>query len=153
MIQKIRDAIDSYYARNKAFRAIVITAFLLVMAVPIFLLTIYARILLGISLSILLITARLVFGFIARKEGYAEKVKKLSPKSYYYVRRVECIVGGGLLTGFSVLTILSVFYGPLPYPHSFLLFLILVAVGMYIGNWISKRRNSSFPFKHSIGDY
>jgi len=151
-LSKIRDAINSYYARNKAFRLIVIIAFLLVIAVPIFLFTMYGHTLLGISFSILLITARLVFGFIARKEGYVENAKKLSPKSYYYVRRVECIVGGGLLTGFSVLTALRVLYGPLPYPHSFLLFLILVAVGMYIGNWISKRRNSHFPFKHSIGD-
>lgn len=75
------------------------------MAVPIFLLTVYARILLGISFPILLIIARLVFGYVARKEGYVKKAKELSPKYYYYARRVECIVGGGLLTGFTTMTI------------------------------------------------
>lgn len=139
MIQKIREGINSYWASSKAFRIVLIIAIFLVIAVPIFLIAIYVRIILGISFSILLIIVRLVFGFIARKEGYVEKAKKLSPKSYYYVRRVECIVGGGLLTGFSILTILSVFYGPLPYPHSFLLFLILVAIGAYIGNLVVKK--------------
>jgi len=109
------------------------------MAVPIFLLTVYARILLGISFSILLIIARLVFGYVARKEGYVEKAKELSPKYYYYARRVECIVGGGLFTGFAILTTLRVLFGPLPYPHSFLLFLILIAVGAYIGDIVGRK--------------
>ena len=57
-----------------------------------FLLTVYARIHLGISFSILLIIARLVFGYVARREGYVEKAKELSPKYYCYARRVEAIV-------------------------------------------------------------
>ena len=109
------------------------------MAVPIFLLTMYARILLGVSFSILLIIARLVFGYVARKEGYVEKAKELSPKYYYYARRVECIVGGGLFTGFAILSTLTVLFGPLPYPHSFLLFLILIAVGAYVGDTVGRK--------------
>jgi uncharacterized membrane protein len=109
------------------------------MAVPIFLLTVYARNLLGISFSILLIVARLVFGYVARKEGYVEKAKELSPKYYYYARRVEVVVCGGLFAGFAILITLRVLYGPLPFPHSFLLFLILIAVGAYIGDTIGKK--------------
>jgi len=102
------------------------------MTVSIFLLYWYARTLLGHSVDILIIIAILVFGYIARKEGY---VKQVPPK----VRRVEVIVCGGLFAGFAVLTTLRVFYGPLPYPHSFLLFLILIAVGAYIGDTIGKK--------------
>jgi|GEM_PF-2808067 len=139
MIERLKKAIDSYWVRSKAFRIIIITVFFLFMAVPIFLLTVYARILLGISFSILLIIARLVFGYVARKEGYVEKVKELSPKYYYYARRVECIVGGGLFTGFAILTTLRVLYGPLPYPQSFLLFLILIAVGANVGDKVGRK--------------
>jgi len=89
MMDKLKEAIDSYWVRSKAFRIIIITAFFLFMAVPIFLLTVYARIHLGISFSILLIIARLVFGYVARKEGYVEKAKELSPKYYYHARRVR----------------------------------------------------------------
>ena len=139
MIERLKKAINSYWVRSKAFRIIIITVFFLFMAVPIFLLTAYARILLGISFSILLIIARLVFGYVARKEGYVEKAKELSPKYYYYTRSVECIVGGGLFTGFAILTTLRVLYGPLPYPQSFLLFLILIAVGAYIGDTVGRK--------------
>jgi len=96
MIERLKKAVDSYWARSRAFRIIIITASFLFMAVPIFLLTVYARIHLGISCSILLIVIRLVFGYVARKEGYVEKAKELSPKYYYYARRVEVIVCGGL---------------------------------------------------------
>ncbi len=139
MIRRLKKIIDSYWARSKAFRIIITVAFLVLIGVPIFLLTVYVRILLGISFSILLIIARLVFGYVARKEGYVEKAKELSPKYYYYARRVECIVGGGLFTGFAILTTLSVLFGPLPYPHSFLLFLILIAVGAYIGDIVGRK--------------
>ena len=141
MIQTIRDTINSYWVSSRAFRVIVITAFLLVMAVPIFFLTIYTRVLFGISFVILLVIARLVFAYIAHKEGHVETAKNLSPKTYYYARRVQLIVGAGLLTGFSILTVLTVIYGPLPNPHSFLLFLILVAIGGYIGNIVERKRN------------
>ena len=109
------------------------------MAVAIFLSTVYVRILLGISFSILLIVARLVFGYVARKKGYVEKAKELSPKHYSYVRRVRYMVGGGLLTGFAILTTLTVLYGPLPYAHSFLLFLILIVVGAIIGDIVGRK--------------
>jgi len=109
------------------------------MAVPIFLLTVYARNLLGISFSILLIIARLVFGYVARKEGYVEKAKELSPKYYYYARRAEVVVCGGLFAGFAILITLRVLYGPLPFPHSFLLFLILIVLGAYISDEVGRK--------------
>jgi len=109
------------------------------MAVPIFLLTMYARIHLGVSFSILLIAARLVFGYVARKEGYVEKAKELSPKYYYYARRVEVIVCGGLFTGFVILTTLRVLFGPLPSPHSFPLFFILIVLGAYVGDKVGRK--------------
>jgi hypothetical protein len=139
MIERLKKAIDSYWARSKTFRIIIITAFFLFMAVSIFLLTVYARIHLGISFSILLIIARLVFGYVARKEGYVEKAKELSPKYYYYARRVEVIVCGGLFSGFAILTPLRALLGLLPYPHSFLLFLILIPVGAYIGDMVGRK--------------
>jgi len=110
------------------------------MAVPIFLLTVYARILLGISFPILLIIARLVFGYVARKEGYVEKAKELSPKYYYYARRVECIVGGGLFTGFAILTTLRLLLGrPLSSPYFLWLFLTLIVIGAYIGDKVGRK--------------
>ena len=134
MIRRLKKVIDSYWAGYKAFRIIIITVFFLFMAIPVFLLTVYARVHLGVSFSILLIIARLVFGYVARKEGYVEKAKELSPKYYYYARRVEVIACGGLFAGFAILISLTVLFGPLPSPHSFLLFLVLFAVGAYIGD-------------------
>lgn len=137
MIRRLKKVIDSYWARSKAF--IIITVFFLFMAVPIFLLTWHVRVLLGYSFVVLILIARLVFGYVARKEGYVEKAKELSPKYYYYARRVECIVGGGLLTGFTTMTIWRLLIDrPLP-PYSFLLFLILIVVGAYIGDIVGRK--------------
>lgn len=111
----------------------------MLIAVPIFLLTWHTRVLLGYSFSVLLIIVRLVFVYIARKEGYVEQFKQRSPKYYYYTRRAQCIVGGGLFTGFAIMLILSEFFGPLPSPHSFLLFLTLIIVGAYIGDKLGKK--------------
>ena len=133
MMDKLKKAIDSYWARSKAFRIMIIIAFFLFMAVPIFLLYWYARLLLGHSVNLLIIIAILVFGYVTRKKGgYVEQV---SPK----VRRLQCVVSGGLLTGFAILTTLRVLLGPLPYPHSFLLFLTLIIVGAYIGDKVGRK--------------
>ncbi len=69
MMDKLKKAIDSYWVRSKAFRVIIITAFFLFMAVPIFLLYWYARLLLGHSVNLLIIIAILVFGYVTRKKG------------------------------------------------------------------------------------
>ena len=88
MEKRLKETNDARRRMSKAFKVmIVVTFFLFVIAI--FLLTWYARILLGVSFSILLIIARLVFGYVARKEGYVEKAKELSPKYYYYARRVR----------------------------------------------------------------
>ena len=139
MIRRLKKVIDSYWARSKAFRIIIIATFFLFMAVPIFLLYWYARTLLGHSVYILVIIAILVFGYVARKEGYVEKAKELSPKYYYYARRVEVIVCGGLFTGFAILTTLRVLYGPLPYPQFLLLFLALIVVGANVGDIVGRK--------------
>ena len=118
--------------RNKAFRIIITVAFLVLIGVPIFLFYWYARLLLGHVFDILIIVAILIFGYIARKEGY---VKQVPPK----VRRVEVVVCSGLFAGFAILITLRVLLGPLPYPHSFLLFLILIAVGAYIGDTVGRK--------------
>ncbi|MDH5391369.1 MAG: hypothetical protein OEX10_09490 [Candidatus Bathyarchaeota archaeon] len=132
-MDKLKKATGSYWARSKAFRIIITVVFLVLIGVPIFLLYWYARILLGNVFDILIIIAILVFGYVTRKKGgYVEQV---SPK----VRRLQCVVSGGLLTGFAILTTLRVLFGPLPYPHSFLLFLILIAVGAYIGNTVGRK--------------
>ena len=55
MFEKLKKTIDSLWARSKVFKIIIITAFFLFMALAIFLLTVYVRILLGISFSILFI--------------------------------------------------------------------------------------------------
>jgi hypothetical protein len=102
------------------------------MAVPIFLLYWSARTVLGHSVDLLIIIAILIFGYIARKEGY---VRQVPPK----VRRVQVIVCGGLFTGFAILITLRVLFGPLPYPHSFLLFLTLIAVGAYVSDIVGRK--------------
>ncbi len=132
MMDKLKKAIDSYWARSKAFRIMIIIAFFLSMAVPIFLLYWYARLLLGHSVNLLIIIAILVWAYVARKKGY---VKQVSPK----YRRLQCVVCGGLFTGFAILTTLRVLLGPLPYPHSFLLFLTLIIVGAYIGDKVGRK--------------
>ena len=132
MIRRLKKVIDSYWARYKAFRIIIIIASFLFMAVPIFLLTWYAHLLLGHIVNVIIIVAILVFGYVACKEGY---VKQVSPK----LRRIQFVVSGGLLTGFAILITLSVLFGPLPYPHSFLLFLTLIAVGAYVSDIVGKK--------------
>jgi hypothetical protein len=132
LIRRLKKEIDSYWARYKAFRIIIITASFFFMAVPIFLLTWYAHLLVGHTIDIFIITAILVFGYVARKEGY---VKQVPPK----LRRIQFVVSGGLLTGFAILITLRVLFGPLLYPYSFLLFLTLIAVGAYIGNTVGRK--------------
>ena len=132
MIRRLKRVIDSHWVRNKAFRIIITVAFLVLIGVPIFLFYWYARLLLGHVFDALLIVAILIFGYIARKEGY---VKQVPPK----VRRVEVVVCSGLFAGFAILITLRVLLGPLPYPHSFLLFLILIAVGAYIGDTVGRK--------------
>jgi len=128
------------WVRSKAFTIIIITAFFLFMVVPIFLLTIYACILLGASFSILLIIARLVFGYVARKKGYVEKVKELSPKYYYSARRVQVIVGSGVFVGIAILLLLRLLLGrPLSSPYFLWLFLTLIVIGAYIGDKVGKK--------------
>ena len=132
MIERLKKAGASYWVRSKAFRIIITVAFLVLIGAPIFLLYWHARLLLGHVFDILIIVAILIFGCIARKEGY---VKQVPPK----VRRVEVIVCGSLFTGFAILTTLRVLYGPLPYPQSFLLFLALIVVGAYVGDKVGRK--------------
>ncbi|MCL6579696.1 MAG: hypothetical protein K6T73_10025 [Candidatus Bathyarchaeota archaeon] len=127
MIKKLKGVVDSYWKRSKAFRIIIIAAFFLSMAVPIFLLAWHARLVFGYSFAILIIMTRLVFGYVARKEGYA---KQISLKQ----RRLVHTVTSGLLTGFTIMIIWREFSGhPLP-SYSFPLFLALIIVGAFIGD-------------------
>lgn len=117
---------------SKAFKVMIVVTFFL-FVITIFLLTWYARDLLGYSLSILVIIARLVFAYVARKEGYA---KQVSPK----YRRVEVIVGSGFFVGFAILILLRLLLGrPLPSPYFLLLFLTLIVIGAYIGDKVGKK--------------
>ena len=138
MFEKLKKTISSLWAESKVFKSIIIAAFFLVMAVVISLLVVHGRILLGISFSIIVIIGRLVVGIILRKLGYVETMKELAPKQYFNVRRVECIVGGGLLTGLGILFALRLLYGPLPYPQSLLLFLLLIVVGAIISDILGR---------------
>jgi len=144
LIRRLKKVIASYWVRSKAFRIIIIATFFLFMAVPIFLLTVYARTLLGPGVITLFFIAVLVFGYVIRKKGYVEKVKERSPKHYfkyyYSARRVQFIVGGGLLTGFVILTILRELLGrPLPYPQGVLLFIILMVLGACVSDIIGRK--------------
>jgi uncharacterized membrane protein YbhN (UPF0104 family) len=144
LIRRLKKVIGSYWARSKAFRIIIIATFSLFMAVPIFLLIVYARTLLGPSVITLFFIAILVFGYVTRKKGYVEKVKERSPKHYYKyyrsARRVQFIVGGGLLTAFAILTTLRVLLGrPLPYPQGVLLFIILMVLGACVSDLVGRK--------------
>jgi hypothetical protein len=100
------------------------------MATVIFVTLFYVRDILGVSFSILLLIANLVFGYVVYKKGYV-KPKEGSPKGYFnmFIVKEKRIVAGGLITSLVILPVLTALYGPLPYPQSFILFLILFAVG------------------------
>ena len=128
------------WVRSKAFKVMIGVTFFLFMVVPIFLLTIYARILLGVSFSFLLIIARLVFAYVARKKGYVEKVKELSPKYYYSARRVQVIVVSGVFAGIAILLLLKLLLGrPLSSLYFLWLFLTMIVIGAYIGDKVGKK--------------
>ena len=139
MCEKLKELINSFLTRSNAFKITVITALFVFMVAAVFLTTLYLRILLGISFSIFVIIVRLVFGYVAHKEEQVKKARELSPKHYSLVRRAECIVCGGLFTGFAVLTALRQLYGPLPYPQTLFLFLMLTAVGAVIGDILGRK--------------
>lgn len=141
MIKRLKGAIDSHWAKSRAFRIIAKTAFLALMAIPVFLLYLQARLSLIREFYLLFLVAILIYWYIARKAGFVERTKQLSPKAYYYTRRVQCMACGGLLSGFGVLAVVTVLLGaPLPPPHALLLFLILIIVGAYIGDKLGKKR-------------
>ncbi len=129
MISKFKKVIDSVWARSKAFRiTAIITFFVLVIALAFLLAAyilvhVYYRLMLGIILCILAV--------VAYKKGYG---KQFSPKA----RRLLCVVSGGLFTGFAIMTIWRVLSGPLPL-YSFLLFLVLIAVGAYVSDRAGRR--------------
>lgn len=127
MIKRFKEMMASNWAKNKTFRILITTALLVFTGISVFVLYWNARLLLGHLLDFVIITIILIFGYVVRKEGY---MRQASPK----VRRVQCIVGGGLLTGFGILTALRILLGPLSSAHSFLLFLILTMLGAYIGD-------------------
>ena len=129
MFERLKKTIGSLWAESNVFKSIIIATLFFFMVVGAFFLIVYGHILLGISFSIILIISRLIVGILFHKLGYVKKAKELAPKQYSRVRRVQIIVGGGLFTGFAVLTALRVLYEPLPYPHSLVLFLILIIVG------------------------
>lgn len=139
MFQNFKEAIASYWRRSKSFRLLTTIVFLVLLVVPLFLLTWHTRVLFGYGISVLIIIVRMVFGYVARKNGCVEQFKKLSPRYYYYTRRVEFIVGGGLFTAFSIMLILSEIFGPLSSSHFFLLFLSLIIVGAVIGDKLGKK--------------
>jgi len=131
MIKRFKEIMASNWAKNKTFRILITTALLVFMGILVFALYWNARLLLGHLLDLVIIAMILIFGYVVRKEGY---MRQVSPK----VRRVQCVVGGGLLTGFGILTALRIFLGPLSPSHSFPLFLILTMLGAYIGDKVGK---------------
>lgn len=140
MVKRLKGAIDSHWAKSRAFRIIAKTAFLALMAIPIFLLYWQARLSLSSEFYLLFLIAILIYWYIASKAGLVERTKQLSPKAYYYTRRVQCMACGGLLSGFGVLAVVTVLLGaPLPPPHALLLFFILIIVGAFIGDKLGKK--------------
>ena len=138
MFEKLKKTTSSLWAQSKVFKSIIIAAFFLFMIIVTSLLVVHGHVLLGTSFSIIVIIGRLIVGIILRKLGYGEKAKELAPKQYSSVRRVQVVVGGGLFIGFAVLTALRVLYGPLPYPQSLLLFLILIVVGAIMSDILGR---------------
>jgi len=138
MFERLKKTICSLWAESKVFKSIIIAALFLFLAIVISLLVVHGHVLLGISFSIIVIIGRFIVGIILHKLGYVETMKELAPKQYSRIRRVQCIVGGGLFTGFAVLTALRVLYGSLPYPQSLLLFLILIVVGAIMSDMLGR---------------
>jgi pilus assembly protein TadC len=122
---------DSLRRRSKLFRIVITTTALLIVAVTVVLSIVYVRDLLGISFSLLLTVANLVFGYVAYKKGYVKQPKEGSAKSYFkmFIVKEKRIVAGGLLCGLPIMSVLTALYGPVPYSQSLVLFLILFAIG------------------------
>jgi len=132
MKKRRKETNDACMRMSNAFKVLsVVTFFLFIIAI--FLLTWYARNLLGYSLSILFIIARLVFAYVARREGYA---KQVSPK----YRRVQVMVSSGFLVGFAILILLRLLLErPLASPYFLWLFLTLIVIGAYIGDKVGRK--------------
>ncbi|MGD2066123.1 MAG: hypothetical protein PVI43_03005 [Candidatus Bathyarchaeota archaeon] len=138
MFEKLKKAISSLWAESKIFKSIIIATSFFLMTVAASLLVMYGRVLLGISFSIILIIGKVVTGIILHKRGYVNGAKELAPKHYSIVRRVQIIVGGGLLTSLGIPFIFQVVYGPIQYSDPLILFLILFTVGAITGDSLGR---------------
>ena len=143
MMCKCKKAIDSVWARSKVFRVIIITIFLLLIAVPIFLLTIQAYKAFGYSFSLSLISFKFVIGYIAYKKGLIRH----TPKQ----RRIIYMFVSGLVTSFAILIVWRELTGPLPL-YSLLIFVLIFVAGAFLTDKIWKRLgvyNNNFEWRGS----
>ena len=121
--------IVSLYAKPQPSKIAVIALILLFAAIPLFFLTLEASGPVRFGFLVFLIAASLIVGFVLRKEGQL----KPSPRE----RQISIVVCSGLFTAFAVGTGLRVIIGPLP-SYFWVVFIMLIAVGAFIGAEISK---------------
>ena len=124
-----------FWTQSKLSRFLSILLFLLIISLPVVLITLYLLHLPNFlwhvfSFSFLIVTA--ILGYIARK---ARWVKPFSPKQ----RRLRSVFVFGIISSLPIITVWRAISGrPLP-PYSFIIFLILFAVGAYLGDSVGKK--------------
>ncbi|TET19964.1 hypothetical protein E3J74_04580 [Candidatus Bathyarchaeota archaeon] len=69
-----------------------------------------------------------------------QKVVRRYYETHRKQSRVVFVVCFSLASGFMIIGMVGILLGrPLPYPHSFLLFLALIGVGAYIGDKVGRK--------------
>jgi len=121
-------------AQSKLSIFLNILLFLLIISLPVVLITLYLLHLPNsvwhvFSFSFLIVTA--ILGYIARK---ARWVKPFSPKQ----RRLRSVFVFGIISSLPIIIVWREISGSLP-PYSFIIFLILFAVGAYLGDSVGKK--------------
>ncbi len=123
--------ISFFWTRGRLSLVLSILFFLFIISLPAILIVLYLPSSLWhvFSFSLLIITA--VFGVTARKKGW---VKPFSPKQL----KLRVMIVSGVLCSLPIIIAWRVISGsPLPSP-SFIVFLMLFAVGAYLGDRLGK---------------
>jgi len=134
---EIQKVVDSYRAQSKAFKVlwpIIVVAILVLMValVIVFHIPLLREYPVYRYITTLLLALVSIAFYLTYGRRYYETHRKQS--------RVVFVVCFSLASGFMIIGMVGILLGrPLPYPHSFLLFLALIGVGAYIGDKVGRK--------------
>ncbi len=103
---------------------------ILLLALPIFLLTLQVYLALGYLFTYFLLLSKFVIGYVAFKRGLIRR----SPKQ----RRIIYTFVSGFVTSFAILIVWRELTGPLPF-YSLLIFALLFIAGSYLSDKVWKK--------------